>query len=125
MSEKERSDLLKLIRSIVESENGGFLYSPPSGSAAEAVCLRSCAAQFHKSRVSFCRQCDPATNVADAPDKLIWLLQCRAKGDRFVWSVDHLDGVEFSREGLARRILEQLRDYCRSYEDSIRSFAAD
>jgi hypothetical protein len=122
MSENGLSDLLKLIRLIVGNESSGFTYSPPIGIAAEAVCLRACAAQFHRNRVSFCRQRDPATSVSDAPGILHWRLQHRTKGDQFVWSVDRLDG-EFTTEELARAILDQLRDYCENYEESIGSFS--
>lgn len=121
MSESELSDLLKLIRLIVGIESSGFTHSPPSGIAAEAVCLRACAVQFHRSRVSFCRQCNPATNVSDAPAILPWRLQRRTNGDQIVWTVDRLEG-EFTTEELARTILNQLRDYCKNYEESIGAF---
>lgn len=123
MSEKERSDLLKTIRSIVESGSSGFKWLSPPIAVPEAVSLRSCAAQFNLGRVSFGRW--PWQEVLlDRPPILEWCLRCRAEGGRSAWDVSERVGKgaltakgTFTTElGLAQGILEQLRAYCEWYE---------
>jgi hypothetical protein len=126
MFEKELSILKEHVRSITRSESSEFKYFlPRNGSiASEAVLLRSCAAQFHKNRVSFCRRDTQGTFVGEEPSILVWVLKLTAKSDISAWYIeDRGSKTTYTTVELAQKILSQLKGYCEEYEDTI-SFAS-
>lgn len=106
---------LKNIASVGASE---FKCLPPTGTALEAVQLRSCAAELKKYGVVFGRIGSVHFNVSDAPEKLVWQLRCTAEGNRLTWRVDRLRNT-LSSDELAQEILTQLESYCLAYEQGL------
>lgn len=114
--ENEWKRLQGHIRSMAESGPDEFVCTPSRGPELEQIHLSAVAAGLRKFVVVFARL--PSMNVSDEPDKVIWRLESRRAGSRFVWFVDQL-GKTLVTEELAQMILTRLELFCRDYEAQI------
>jgi hypothetical protein len=114
--ENEWKDLQKQIRSTAESGADDYICTPSGSQDLEQIRLRAVAAGLRKYAVVFARM--PSMNVSDEPDRVIWRLESRTPGGRFVWFVDQL-GKTLVTEELAQMILTRLKTYCTDYEDQL------
>jgi hypothetical protein len=114
--ESEWKRLQEHIRTMAENGTNDYVCVPSGSLQLEQVRLRAVAAGLRKYAVVFARL--PSMNVSDDPDKVIWRLETRTAGGRFVWFVDQL-GKTLVTEELAKMILARLDIYCADYEDEL------
>ena len=114
--ESEWKRLQEHIRTMAENGTNDYVCVPSGSLQLEQVRLRAVAAGLRKYAVVFARL--PSMNVSDDPDKVIWRLETRTAGGRFVWFVDQL-GKTLVTEELAKMILTRLALFCRDYEAQI------
>jgi len=114
--ESEWKRLQEHIRTTAESGTNDYVCTSSCSLQLEQVRLCAVAAGLRKYAVVFTRL--PSMNVSDDPDKVIWRLETRTAGSRFVWFVDQL-GKTLVTEELAKMILARLDIYCADYEDEL------